>query len=182
MEACGDFVGDGGHVVVQEPHAGGSDALRAAYLDQYSSLVRSAAFLLHDAAEAEDVVHDVFVHLLSKVEQTRTTENIGAYIHRSVVNRTRSVIRHRAVVVRNASRLPPDAQFVDDSYAAFNRHALVMALRSLPTRERETIVLRFYAGLSLAETAHAMKVSTGSVKSHCSRGLRKLADLLQETP
>jgi RNA polymerase sigma factor (sigma-70 family) len=50
------------------------------------------------------------------------------------------------------------------------RSAVIGALRSLPARQREALVLKFYLGLSEEEIAAAMKISTGAVKSHTSRG------------
>lgn len=60
------------------------------------------------------------------------------------------------------------------------RAPVIAALRTLPARQREALALKFYADLSEAETAAAMGVSTGSVKTHVHRGLAALEKLLEE--
>jgi DNA-directed RNA polymerase specialized sigma24 family protein len=57
---------------------------------------------------------------------------------------------------------------------------LVEALRRLPSRQREVVVLRYLGDLSQAETAAALKVSEGAVKQHASRGLAALRLVLPE--
>jgi DNA-binding CsgD family transcriptional regulator len=59
------------------------------------------------------------------------------------------------------------------------RHAVVNALRSLPDRQREAIVLRYYGDLSEAEIAAAMGISRGAVKSHTARGMSTLRSVLE---
>jgi len=65
-----------------------------------------------------------------------------------------------------------DAGVEDDDVAV--RLALVEALSRLPRRQREVVVMRHLGGLSEAECAEALKVSTGSVKTHLHRGLASL--------
>jgi RNA polymerase sigma-70 factor (ECF subfamily) len=54
------------------------------------------------------------------------------------------------------------------------------ALERLPTRQREAFILRYWEGMNVAETAEAMGCSQGSVKTHCSRGLRSMAGHLEK--
>jgi RNA polymerase sigma factor (sigma-70 family) len=65
--------------------------------------------------------------------------------------------------------------------AILDRSAMVAALRLLPARQREAIVLRYYGDLSEADTAKAMGISCGAVKSHTARGLAALRTTLAET-
>jgi RNA polymerase sigma factor (sigma-70 family) len=57
---------------------------------------------------------------------------------------------------------------------------MLTALRSLPTRQREVLALRFYLDLSEAEIAAALGISPGSVKTHAHRGLAALAHRVGE--
>jgi len=59
------------------------------------------------------------------------------------------------------------------------RHAVVTALRDLTDRQREAIVLRYYADLSEAQIARAMGISCGAVKSHTARGMAALRAALE---
>jgi RNA polymerase sigma factor (sigma-70 family) len=57
--------------------------------------------------------------------------------------------------------------------------AVVAALRELPTRQREALVLRYYLDLSESEIADAMGISRGAVKSHAARGIAALRTTLE---
>jgi RNA polymerase sigma factor (sigma-70 family) len=59
------------------------------------------------------------------------------------------------------------------------RSAVIAALRGLPVRQREAIVLRYYADLSEAEIAASMHISRGAVKSHTARGMAALRSALE---
>jgi RNA polymerase sigma factor (sigma-70 family) len=59
------------------------------------------------------------------------------------------------------------------------RSTLVSALRTLPPRQREALILRYYAGLSEAEIASAMGISRGAVKSHTARAIAALRALVE---
>src|SRR5437588_590182 len=59
------------------------------------------------------------------------------------------------------------------------RESVLGALRALPLRQREALVLRYYADLSEAEIAAAMGISQGAVKSHASRGMAALRQSLE---
>ncbi len=97
------------------------------------------------------------------------------------MNRSRSALRHRAVVLRQAAREapPPVAPGADEpSLALARRDAVLRALRELPIRQREVLALRYYLDLSEAEIAETLGISRGAVKSHASRGSAALRTLL----
>lgn len=66
-----------------------------------------------------------------------------------------------------------------EALALLEWQAVVAALRGLPDRQREVIVLRYYADLSEAETADVMGISRGAVKSHLARGMAGLRVVLE---
>jgi RNA polymerase sigma factor (sigma-70 family) len=91
------------------------------------------------------------------------------------------VLRHRTVVDRNAPKHVPDEPSAEaGAIALLERSAVVAALRRLPGRQREAVVLRHCLGLPEAEVAAAMKVSRGTVKSAAHRGIAALAKILKE--
>jgi RNA polymerase sigma factor (sigma-70 family) len=99
----------------------------------------------------------------------------------SVVNRCRSALRHRRVVQAYAAVARParDAPSAEAGALDLLVHdAVITALRALPARQREALVLRYYADLSEADIAEAMGVSRGAVKSHLSRGIAALKQTL----
>jgi len=163
------------------------EALVALYTTHYRSLVRLGTLLLHDQAAAEDVVQDAFVAVHASWHRLRDPEKALAYLRQSVVNRSRSRLRHLKVADRKApALLPAEAAGAVPSaetraLTALDRDHVLRALRSLPQRQREVIVLRYYADLSEAQIADAMGISTGAVKSHASRGMGALRERLERT-
>jgi RNA polymerase sigma-70 factor (sigma-E family) len=150
------------------------------YSMHYTALVRLAAMLVRDTPTAEEVVQDAFVAMHDGWERLRETEKALAYMRQAVVNRSRSVLRHRMVVEKNLQKPPPDMPSAEHgALALVERSAVIAALRDLPERQREAIVLRYYADLSEAEIAAAMKISRGAVKSHTSRGMAALRAALE---
>jgi RNA polymerase sigma-70 factor (sigma-E family) len=151
------------------------------YSMHYSSLVRLAAMLVRDTQTAEEVVQDAFIAMHDGWDRLRDAEKALAYMRQAVVNRSRSVLRHRLVVEKNQQKPPPDMPSAEHgALTLLERSAVIAALRELPERQREAIVLRYYADLSEAEIAAAMKISRGAVKSHTSRGMAALRAALED--
>ena len=159
------------------------DALTTLYVEHYRSLVRLAAFLLDDVGTSEEVVQDAYVKMLGAWKRIEDPEKAAAYLRSTVLNLARSKLRRR-LVVRKHQPVPPDdaASAEHDVIAHENQREVVAALRRLPPRQREAIVLRYYADLSEAEIAAAMSCSPGTVKSHIHRGKAALAELLEVRP
>ena len=151
------------------------------YSAHYKSLVRLAAMLVRDTQTAEEVVQDAFVSMHDGWGRLKDTDKALAYMRQAVVNKSRSVLRHRVVVDKNLQDAPPDMPSAEHgAFVLLERAAVVAALRELPERQREAIVLRYYAELSEAEIATAMKISRGAVKSHTSRGMAALRAALEQ--
>jgi RNA polymerase sigma-70 factor (sigma-E family) len=155
-------------------------AITELYGSHYRPLVRLAVLLVHDVATAEEVVQDSFVALHSGMHRLRDSEKALAYLRAAVVNRSRSVLRHRVVVDRNAPKPTPDMPSAEHgALTLIERSAVVTALRALPARQREVVVLRFYADLSEAQIATVMGITRGAVKSHTSRAMAALRSVLE---
>jgi RNA polymerase sigma-70 factor (sigma-E family) len=155
-------------------------AVTALYGTYYRSLVRLAALLVRDVATAEEVVQESFIAMQSAWCRLRDTDKALSYLRQSVVNRSRSVLRHRVVVDRNAPKPPPLAPSAEQgAITELERSAVVSALRRLPPRQREALVLRYYMDLSEAQIASAMGISRGAVKSHTARGMSSLRTVLE---
>jgi RNA polymerase sigma-70 factor (sigma-E family) len=155
-------------------------AVTAIYTEQYRSLVRLAALLVRDVATAEEVVQDSFVAMHGAWRRLRDSDKALSYLRQSVVNRSRSVLRHRVVVDRNAPKPAPDMPSAEQgAISLLERSAVVSALRTLPPRQREALVLKYYADLSEAQIASAMGISRGAVKSHTARAMTSLRAVLE---
>jgi RNA polymerase sigma-70 factor (sigma-E family) len=161
-----------------------SDLVTEIYEGHYKQLVRLALLLVHDLQTAEEVVQDAFEAMHVACRRLRDSQKALSYLRQAVVNRSRSVLRHRKVVHLHPPRPAPDEPSAEHAVLALlERSAVVSALRLLPVRQREAIVLRYYADLSEADIAKAMGISRGAVKSHTARAMATLKSILeQRTP
>ena len=118
-------------------------AVTAIYTTHYRSLVRLAVLLVRDVATAEEVVQDSFIAMHAAWRRLRDTEKALSYLRQSVVNRSRSVLRHRVVVDKNAPKPAPDMPSAEQgAISLLERSAVIAALRTLPPRQREALVLK----------------------------------------
>jgi RNA polymerase sigma-70 factor (sigma-E family) len=159
------------------------EALELLYAAHWRRLVRLAVLLVHDLGTAEEIVQECFVSVHGRWGRLDDPDKALAYLRRSVVNRSRSHLRHLAVVRRHLEReQPPEPATGADgtTYDQERRAAVLAALRSLPRRQREVLVLRYYLDLSEAEIADTLGISRGAVKSHASRGAAALRAQLGE--
>lgn len=154
-------------------------------------LLTTAWFLTGDAAVAEELVQETLTRMYvvwtrRKVARSDPT----AYARRVLVNLNidRWRRRRREVVTDTPPETEPLRSPASASGAAgapvdqagTDRVDLVRALQQLPERERQVVVLRFYADLSERQVADELAVSLGTVKSSGSRGLARLRDLMSE--
>jgi RNA polymerase sigma-70 factor (sigma-E family) len=155
------------------------EAVTAMYQNHYAVLVRAAALLVGDVATAEDVVQDCFIAMHGAWWRLRDPSKALAYLRSSVINKSRSVLRHRAVADRHLPMSAPDLPSAEESaMAVVQRSSVLAALSELPVRQREVVVLRYYADLSEEQTAAALGISKGAVKSHTARAKGSLRALL----
>lgn len=155
-------------------------AVTALFSAHYRPLVRLAVLLLRDVATAEEIVQDSFVAMHAAWPRLRDYEKALAYLRQSVVHRSRSALPRRMTVVKNAPKPAPNLPATGQGAPALlDRTAVITALRSLPPRQREALVLRYYAGLPEAQIAAAMGISPGAVKSHTARAIASLRAVLE---
>ena len=166
------------------PAATGTDAaasgVTALYQDHAVGLIRLAIVMLGDRAAAEDAVHDSFLGLYRHWANLRDPDKALAYARSAVLNQCRKVLRDRG--------RPPRFELVSEECESAEATMLVgvehqrvlEALRALPDRQRETLALRYYLDMSEEDTARAMNVSRGTVKSATHRGVVALARILKE--
>lgn len=166
------------------------DAIRELYAGHWNRLVRLAWLLLRDQLAAEDAVQDAFVSTHRSWASIRDSGRAVAYLQTSVVNACRSVQRHNVVVDRQNAREAaaadvPGRASLDSAEThalqAAERDAMIASLAALPTRQREVLVLRYYADLSEAQIADALDISPGSVKAHAHRGLNTLRTTMEQS-
>jgi RNA polymerase sigma-70 factor (sigma-E family) len=168
-------------------HSQGADA-RAAVTALYQAhavgLIRLAVVMIGDRLAAEDVVQEAFAGLYRRWNHLSGPDRALGYVRSSVLNGCRSRLRARVRDERlaAASRATSAAASAEQAVLIGEEHAAVLAaLRRLPDRQREALVLRYYLDLSEPEIATAMGVGRGTVKSTTSRALAALGRLLEES-
>jgi RNA polymerase sigma-70 factor (sigma-E family) len=180
-----DAGGAGGRAGVARPDSGdAAAAVTDLFRGHHLELVRLALVMVGDLATAEDVVQDAFERLHRGWRGLRQPSSGLAYVRSSVLNGCRSVHRRAAVARKHVPRLAaenPGARDVDPAPAADDRGELMAALRLLPRRQREVLVLRYYLDLEVAEIADTLRISPSSVRSTNTRGLAALARALRGT-
>jgi DNA-directed RNA polymerase specialized sigma24 family protein len=140
------------------------------YRAHYQSLARIAALLVSDTATAEDIVQCAFVSLHRAWRDLRDEDRALAYLRGAVVSGTRS---------RGAAPADSPSQPGGTPHAPWPGHnmpgpPLVAALQALPARQREALVLTYYAEWPEAQIAAAMGISARALVGHTARGISTL--------
>jgi RNA polymerase sigma factor (sigma-70 family) len=165
------------------PDADARQRVTALFEAHALGLVRLAKVMLGGQSIAEDIVQDAFAGVYRNWPSLRDRDKALGYLRASVLNGCRTA--HRDSTRRDRALLltPGAGDIVSAEESALvgeaNREVLA-ALRALPARQREAVVLRHYLGLTEEQAAEAMKVTRGTVKSATSRGLSALARMLKE--
>lgn len=157
-------------------------ALEVVLEQQWAPLIRLAT-LLTDADSARDVVQDCYEAVWRLQPDVSDTEHVVAYLRKAVINRSRSRMRRLRTVRRflAQARPPADAPPADRALLVAERHRELLAhIEQLPARQREVLVLRYYCGLSEAETAAVTGISVGTVKSSAHRAIATLRRTMKD--
>jgi RNA polymerase sigma-70 factor (sigma-E family) len=142
------------------------------------ALLQVAYLLVGDRHAAEDLLQEVLAQVYVRWRRVRISPE--AYVRRALVNRAATRWRRR-------SRRPEqalgdlDPSLPDGADHVVLRQTVLAALRTLPVRQRAAVVLRYLADLPVAEVAEALGCSEGAVKSHTSRGVAHLRQILSPT-
>jgi RNA polymerase sigma-70 factor (sigma-E family) len=155
-------------------------AVTALFRAHYAGLVRLAVLLVDDDGSAEDLVQDAFARLHRRWRRLRDPDAAYGYLRTAVVNGSRSRLRRLRTVRQNPEPPPVDLPSPEGDVIVREEHATVRAaLDALPRRQREVLVLRYYASYSEADIAETLGISRGAVKSHASRGIAALTRSLE---
>src|SRR4249919_1258689 len=141
--------------------------LSALHREHYRSLVRLACVLLDELGAGEEVVQEAFVRVHRSWAQV---DQPLIYLRATVMNLSRSRMRRRLVARRRVEPVVRPAMSAEEHVVLLSDQQEVLdAVRTLPRRQRECLVLRYYLELSEAEIAATLGISNGSVKSHSHR-------------
>ena len=137
-----------------------SSAVAALYREHYRPLVRLAVLLVSDLAAAEEIVQEAFADVHGTWRTLPGPDAALRYLRRSLIRRSRSAAQPQAAAAADA--------------AADAGAGLLPALRALPAREREVLVLRYFADLPEAEIASVTGTRITAVRTYAARGMSSL--------
>lgn len=159
-------------------------AVTALYEAHAVGFIRLAVVMLGDRTAAEDVVQDAFCGLYRRWQKLDDPAKALSYVRSAVLNGSRSHLRAKIRAERHVAAISTDhvASAEDDALLAEEHAEVLAALRKLPARQREALVLKFYLDLDEPDIASAMGISAGTVKSTTSRGIAALGRLLRGEP
>lgn len=178
----------------RDPNPALSDFLASVEKKAY----RMAQLAINDREEAFDIVQDAMISLVKRYGQKEPQQWRPLFyriLHNRIQDHYRRAKTRRMVFgwfsgqqdddetgtvdpVNNAADATPGGSEQLKSSRAVA--ALDEAISQLPLRQQQAVMLRLWEGLSVAETAHAMRCSHGSVKTHYSRAISKLRETLGE--
>lgn len=177
---------------------GAAASVTALYAEHALGLVRLAVVITGDRPAAEDIVQDAFLGLYRRWDQLPDLAAPLAYLRVSVLNGCRTALRRSARLRPSPTGGAAGGLDESDPAAGFGtragltesaeasvllseeQRAVAAALRKLPRRQREAVVLRYYLELSEEETAQVMGVARGTVKSATHRALAAVGRILRE--
>ncbi|WP_270889052.1 SigE family RNA polymerase sigma factor [Pedococcus sp. 5OH_020] len=151
----------------------------AAYVAaRWQLLVRSAVLLGCALSEAEDVTQTALTRCYTRWDKVSVADDRDAYVYRVLVNCLRDSKRRRwwgERPVADPEQHRARAPLFDNTDAVAAADAVARAVGGLSAEQRAVVVLRFYSHLSEAQTARALGIPAGTVKSRMSRALATLA-------
>lgn len=152
------------------------DELAAFCRREHRRLVAALDLVCGSLPLAEDLAQETFARVCKDWTRIRAMDSPTGYAHRIGLNLARSSFRRRATERRIGARLGGEDTFHDPDVAS--DMAVRAALQELRQEQRRVLVLRYFLGYSVAETAEVLSMPVGSVKTHTSRGLAALRDQL----
>ena len=155
-------------------------AVSALYREHALSLIRLAHIVLGNRAAAEDVVQEAFCGLFRRWEHVSSKDRAVGYVRASVLNGCRSVQRRGVTSELTDAYQPITVSAEATVLSAEERRGVVRALRRLPERQRDVLVLRYYLDLPDEQIAADLGIRPSTVRSTRRRALAGLTRLLEE--
>jgi RNA polymerase sigma-70 factor (sigma-E family) len=163
----------------EAPQAAAERHVTALYQAHALTLARLALLMLGDGDAAQDVVQDAFFGLYRRWDKLASADAAPAYLRASVLNGCRTALKRRSRPALHAAEEPLESAEETIVHTEEQR-AVLAAVRRLPARRREALVLRYYLDMTEDQAAQVMGVSRGTVKSATSRALAAVGRMLRE--
>lgn len=169
---------------IRRCQAGDKDAFRA-LVENYKKVLFGTAYLMtHDRGMAEDVVQEALIQIWKHLPSLRLRVNLKAWLVRIVVNEVNQQRRKKrlsTVPLEYVPEIEDDCDEVETAMIRNEEHQLLRrALETLPSEQRETVILRYFSDLTVPEVAKVMGKREGTIKSRLSRALNRLNEILRD--
>jgi RNA polymerase sigma-70 factor (ECF subfamily) len=154
--------------------------LREFVQTEYPGLVGAVSLISGSRAAAEDAVQEALARAWERSSRGQSIQNLAAWVTTVSLNLARSALRRLRTERRARTRLAGVASVGPSPAVTPDLVDLERALRGLPRRQREAMVLRYYLDLDVVEVAKVMGVPEGTVKSLLHRARQAMAAALGE--
>jgi RNA polymerase sigma-70 factor (sigma-E family) len=179
LATAGDGTSLAGAFVVS-PEVDVDVLVRSMYVEHAASLVRMARLFVDDRNAAEDLVQEAFIRLARHAHRIEDSSKSAAYLRSIVLNLARDHNRRGLVSLRHHAPADEEQATAEDEVVLRDdQRRVIEALRELPLRQRDCVVLRYYFDSGIAEIAETLGISQNSVKTHLQRGLASLERRLE---
>ncbi|HXF71029.1 MAG TPA: sigma-70 family RNA polymerase sigma factor [Actinomycetota bacterium] len=162
------------------------------YEREFQAVYRAVYLLTGDRAAAEDSTQEAFARCLERWNRLGDKPWVAGWVTTTALNHVRRSLRRRFAFLR----LPPESSASSSDPAPARLESAVApgpeagdasldlwrAVRQLPSRQQQAVVLHYAMDLPLAEVAEAMRVSQGAVKAHLARARETLRELVRGEP
>ncbi|MBV8730945.1 MAG: RNA polymerase sigma factor [Acidobacteriia bacterium] len=169
--------------ILESCRSGDRDAFRVLY-EQYKDRVYSIAFYFFhgDPVSASDATQQVFLKLMTSIQQFRGEAEFSTWLYRLVVNVCVDAARSRKsepVISGGLDTFSVPGSQEDDYQRSETARSVQMAVSALPPKFRIAVLMRYFDDLSYEQMASALRCSMGTVASRLSRGHKMLAERLK---
>jgi RNA polymerase sigma-70 factor (ECF subfamily) len=164
--------------LMRAAQGGSSEALEALFKLHWPTAYRSAYYIVHDAAAAEDIAQEAFLAAVRALDRFDARRPFAPWINRIVVNRAidfaraRTLRREVGAELAAPAEAPPEPPRISDH--------LLAALAALAPEQRAVVVLRYLLEWTPGEIARALGLPRGTVNSRLRRALDRLADTVED--
>lgn len=150
-------------------------SFEAFYRDRLARVVRACLLVTLDAAAAEDIAAESFARLWAKWDTIQDEDHAGGYVFTTAM---RLCAKRRRRTRREVVEQPPERSGRSEADEAIVRREVFGAMRALPLRQRQAVVLRDWAGFETGDVAHLIGIRESTVRVHLARGRAALRKAL----
>jgi len=169
--------------IVKKIASGDLKAFESLFHKYYGRLCAFAGQMIHDDAEAEEIVQDLFVRLWEKRGQLDIETSVKNYLFRSVKNHCLNYIQHNKIKIRHAKTIISDSEESNSEEINFSEPDLLSKIEesigALPEKRREIFTLSRHDGLKYHEIAAKLNISIKTVETQMSLAMKTLRDKLK---